>query len=102
MNSSPSVLLSWIAVNNDPYERDPKSRVYQSANGKKIPGPTLTLLFDEESPYKDCVRDVIFFHRAGDLEKFALNETVSEIKRRNHRIQIDTERWTGDDPTDHH
>jgi hypothetical protein len=46
------VLISWIAVNNDPYERVRASRDYRLVDGKPVPGPTLTLLFDEDSPYR--------------------------------------------------
>ena len=45
------VLISWIAVNNDPFERDRTGNAFRLVEGSPVPGPTLTLLFDADSPY---------------------------------------------------
>jgi hypothetical protein len=50
------VLLSWIAVNNDPYERERDSRGYRLVDGRAVPGPTLTLLFDDDSPFVNQIK----------------------------------------------
>lgn len=57
------VLLSWVAVNNDPYERERGSGGFRRVDGKPIPGPTLTLLCDPASSYNASISDVVFFHR---------------------------------------
>src|ERR1700729_1530936 len=49
-----AVLVSWLARNNDPFERD-RSRNVLVRNGAQVAGPTLTLLFDAESPYRERI-----------------------------------------------
>jgi hypothetical protein len=41
MSAAP-VLLTWVAVNNDPYERDGQSGLARLIDGAPIPGPTLS------------------------------------------------------------
>ena len=55
-------LVSWIAVNNDPFERERSGDSYRHVAGKPVPGPTLTLLFDPHSPYAGSISDVVLFH----------------------------------------
>src|SRR5690554_2416822 len=103
MSAAP-VLLTWVAVNNDPYERDGQSGLARLVDGAPIPGPTLTLLFDDESPYAGRINDVVLLHRAppgGANEREAravteLSEALRERSIRAHRVP-----WDGDDPTDH-
>lgn len=99
------VLLSWVAVNNDPYERD-RDRGYRLVNGQTVLGPTLTLLFDEESLFSGKIREVVLLHRktersGNDREHRAVEETVQAIKDRSSEIQVHLEAWQGTDPTDH-
>jgi len=98
MSSSP-VLISWIAINNDPYERNPGA-----PEGEPIPGPTLTILFDEESEFARRIRDVVLFHRQsegprGEHEREVVERTQALLQQREVKVQL--EPWTGDDPTDH-
>lgn len=51
------VLVSWVAVNNDPYERDRATGAYRTLDGRFIDGPTLNLLTDPDSPYAGRVTD---------------------------------------------
>ena len=86
------VLISWIAVENDPF------------NKRSQPGPTLTLLFDSESPHKGGIGDVVLLHRAAaaaSKEQQALGGTQAEIKKRGEGIRLHCVPWQGDDPTDH-
>ena len=100
MNSS--VLISWIAVNNDPFEgRHPNQSL---ADTPAVPGPTLTLLFDADSPYRATISDVVLLHRQAaenSKEQQALRDTEQEIKQRCGTIDVHREPWQGDDPTDH-
>ena len=103
MSVSP-VLISWVAVNNDPYEREHDSGEPRVVNGKRIPGPTLTLLCDEASPYAQQVSDVVLLHRSSggvgdDREQRAVRELSDALRERSFRVHL--ELWTGDDPTDH-
>lgn len=100
------VLISWVAVNNDPYERDRNSGDYRRVNNSPIPGPTLTLLFDDDSPYAGGISDLVLFYRRSPegkegRESRAVNETLEVLKSRDARLRIHQEPWDGDDPTDH-
>lgn len=99
------VLLSWVAIQNDPFERE-RDRKYRVVNGEKTFGPTLTLLFDEESEYKEKISEIVFFYRessqsGGIVDKEVLNETKAEIEKRNKNIKIKTVPWKWEDPTDY-
>ena len=99
MTTNSPVLISWVAVNNDPYEPNKGSLL--------APGPTLTLLFDENSPYKDSVRDVVLLRRekagqGGDRERGATEELKKAIREHRSDTKIRVELWKSEDPTDHH
>jgi len=86
---SDAILLSWVARNNDPFTGD----------AGNIPGPTLTLLFDEASQYRTRISDaVLLLHRS---DKQIGVDTKEAISRRNHRINTHLKYWTGKNPTDH-
>ena len=98
MKGSGPVLVSWVAVNNDPYERGRDG----AAKSPAVPGPTLNLLFGDRSPYKWKVGDVVLLHGdAGGRGRKALDETVAAIRERHPRVCIHPKRWEGEDPTDH-
>ncbi len=107
MTSTAAVLLSWVAKNNDPFEQRPTSRE-TSASEEPVPGPTLTFLFDPESPYKGQVSDVVLLYRlatspeAHATDRRSFEATKKEIARRDLRIRVHSHTWKGDDPTDHH
>ena len=99
MTTNSPVLISWVAVNNDPYEPNKGSLL--------APGPTLTLLFDENSPYKDSVRDVVLLRReeaghGGERERRATEELEKAIREHRSDTKIRVELWKSEDPTDHH
>jgi hypothetical protein len=106
MKSSGSlVLLSWVAVNNDPYERERDRGGYRLVNGQPVPGPTLTVLFDEESSLSGKIREVVLLHRKtecseNEREHRAVQETLHAIRERSRDIQVHLEPWSGKDPTD--
>jgi transcriptional regulator with AAA-type ATPase domain len=98
------VLVSWIAVNNDPYEREAGG--YRFVNGQPVPGPTLTLLFDEDSSLAGQIRDVVLLHRQtngseDERERRAVQETTKAIREQGQNVRVHLEPWHGDDPTDH-
>lgn len=99
-----AVLLSWVAVNNDPYERERGSGDFRRVDGKLTPGPTLTLLCDPDSPYNGVIGDVVFFHRSADddsRESRALAETGAAIRQQCPEVRVSDVSWKGNDPTDH-
>ena len=99
------VLISWVAVNNDPFE-SPKAQC-QSGRSEGAParGPTLTLLFDENSPHKGRIGDVVLLHREAapaSKEQQAVVNTQREIARLGRNIRFHDVPWRGgEDPTDH-
>jgi DNA-binding NtrC family response regulator len=103
MSAAP-VLLTWVAVNNDPYERDGQSGLARLVNGAPIPGPTLTLLCDADSSYAGRINDVVLLHRAprggaNEREERAVTELGVALRERSIRAHCVP--WDGDDPTDH-
>lgn len=104
MSDTTPVLVSWVAINNDPFEREGKTGKFRLVDNSKVFGPTLTLLCDNASLYADHIKDVVFFHRkfsgqSADREHQAVQDTIGELKRRGFRVQLEV--WPGDDPTDH-
>ena len=102
---SSSVLISWVAIANDPYERE-RGGETRLVEGQPIMGPTLTLLFDPESPWSGQVGDVVLLHRdvagqGGERERRAVRETVEELGRQSPAPRVHLEAWDGEDPTDH-
>jgi DNA-binding NtrC family response regulator len=100
------VLISWVARQNDPFEREQRSEKYREVNNARVPGPTLSLLFDDESPFKGHIRDIVLLHRqspedSASLEQRALQETTLEIRSRLPEARVEQVAWHGDDPTDH-
>ena len=97
------ILLSWADLRTDPYATGRDGTQDRSA-----PGPTLTLLFDPESPYRGEVDRVVLFYRKPDgghrpHEDFAAAEaTRKEVERLSkNQVNVDLVAWPGDDPTDH-
>lgn len=100
------VLISWIAVNNDPFERDRTGNAFRLVEGSPVPGPTLTLLFDADSPYGGSIADVVLLHSQPPegqetRQSRAFQQTVEELRLRDPGLRIHSEPWDGDDPTDH-
>ena len=99
------VLVSWLAYNNDPFERDRRTGEFRpDRNGDRVPGPTLTLLFDEASPYQGKVSDVVMLGRAtasDTTSKQRIEQTRAEIQRRESSISVHPFYWGGASPTDH-
>ena len=100
------VLISWIAVNNDPFERQWPESGYRLVDGEPVPGPTLTVLLDEDSPFAGMIRDVVLLHRKTkgaehERERRAVEETARVLRERLPELRLHLVPWRGDDPTDH-
>lgn len=98
------LLLSWADLRTDPYASG-----FDGSVDRNAPGPTLTLLFDPESPYRSKVGRVVLFYRKPNggprphEDYTAAEATRKEIERLSgkNRIQVDLVPWAGEDPTDH-
>lgn len=91
--STSPVLLTWVASKNDP-ERDGS------------PGPTLTLLFEPGSPFRDKVGTVVLLARTGapgDLrsDRGVAMRTRDAIVTRQPATRVEIREWAHPDPTDH-
>ena len=92
--NSKHIVLSWIALRNDPFSRDPQ--------GVERPGPTLALLFDPESDLKGKVEQLyLFYNASSEKDKAVFAELRREISKRDSEIEIVPVEWEGGDPTDH-
>jgi DNA-binding NtrC family response regulator len=104
------VLLSWVAVQNDPFEcerqplrGEPRPR-RRGADGAFIPGPTLTLLTDQTSPYRGKISDAVFFRqvdRGTPFHEGVFAELSAELGVRVPGLRLHSRFFEGDDPTDH-
>lgn len=107
MPRTDAVLVSWVALNNDPFELARGER--QLLDGQPVLGPTLTLLFDEESAYRGKIKDVVIFairrpeDRVGESgDEKAASELFAEIRHRsNGGIKCHLHVFCHSDPTDH-
>ncbi len=102
MKNRSGVLVSWVAFNNDPYERNRKTGKYRiDSAGRPIPGPTLAFLFDADSRYKGKVDHVVMLCRNESASLERVNATFSEILEQDPTITCEKIVWNGSDPTDH-
>lgn len=95
------ILISWLAINHDPYET--------TRDGTRMQGPTLTFLFDEDSPYRGRIKEAVFFLRADpsatgtrSREETVFNLVHEQIRDLGPKIAVHRQTWTAEDPTDHH
>ncbi len=103
------VLVSWIARNNDPYERKRDQSFQRDGGGELIPGPTLTLLFDPDSAYQERISDVVLFYREPippssdnvEEERKLAEEVRNVLLERAPGLNIELRKWVYSDPTDH-
>jgi DNA-binding NtrC family response regulator len=101
MSTERPILISWLAYNHDPYERGRDQQPRLDENGQRTRGPTLTFLFDEESPYKGKVGQLIMFARNDERSVERMHQTFDEIRRLDSTIRCESRLWDGTDPTDH-
>lgn len=102
MSRRNNILVSWVAYNHDPYERVPRSDQYRvDQNGFHVRGPTLNFLFDDESPYKNTVGNVVMLSRDDHASIQRVEATFKEIRKIDPEIYCESITWDGNDPTDH-
>lgn len=96
------VLVTWVAVKNDPYDRDDKG-AFKVENGEKLLGPTLTLLTDPASDFAGKVRDVVLLHQQPKHTDERVDRALEDLQAalRANRLRVVLEPWRCDDPTDH-
>lgn len=97
MKTKSPVLISWIARDHDPYHKDRDGKFIKDRDGRLVIGPTISFLFDDKSPYKGRVQNVVLFHTEGD----PTDELQAAIYERNPAVKIEFTSWKTGDPTDH-
>lgn len=98
------VLLTWLATRNDPYERVKSGGAFSDTTAGPVPGPTLTLLTDPDSPFANRIADVVVLRQGGReaaMHDRIYAELVSALAERSPTVQLHPHIWTHDDPTDH-
>jgi DNA-binding NtrC family response regulator len=106
-----TISVSWVSVNNDPYERN-KDGGYIERDGEKTPGPTLEFLFDSESPARRSKKHYVFVRRSKTSETGGrrvhpreadvLEELRQAIRERPEPPEVEVIWWDTDaPPTDH-
>ncbi len=103
MKAGAPVLVSWIAVGNDPYERNP-DRSYRLVDGARVRGPTLAILTDPESEYAGRISDAVLIRQGGaeaERHRGIYEELVEALGERCPTLGLHPLVWDGDDPTDH-
>jgi len=106
------IAVSWVSFNNDPYERE-KDGAYRKDKGMNVPGPTLELLFNENSPVFHQISTLYLFVRKPISSEQAVRsvnpheidvakELETAIKEKNESITVKFIYWETDaSPTDH-
>lgn len=88
------MLLSWIALNNDPTTTDPKTGITHT-------GPTLTLLTDEASPYQHTFDVAVFFVQTSDRARRVFRMLKERLASLCPGLAVESVEWAGSDPTDY-
>lgn len=104
--------LSWVAFNNDPYERE-KDGSYRERDGEKTRGPTLEFLFNPASPVAGRVKKHFLFarrprssepgeRRVDPRESDVVEALVTELEQQKGAPVVSIVWWDTDaPPTDH-
>lgn len=104
--------LSWVSLNNDPYERE-RDGSYREREGERAPGPTLEFLFNPASPVAGRVKKHFLLarrtrrpepgeRRVDPRESDIVEALVAEIGRQKGAPKVDILWWDTDaPPTDH-
>lgn len=103
MSADRLVLVSWIAILRDPYERDEKGNI-RLEGGEKVLGPTLALLTDPASDLAGKVTDAVFLRQGGkgsERRERIWNDLEAALAERCPTLQLHTRVWDTEDPTDH-
>lgn len=99
-------LLSFVARDNDPFDkRKGQEESATSSTASPPPGPTLTALFDKDSPYRGQIDEVVLLYRQNSStdvsERRVFEETEREILQRQPKMIVRSHIWHSDDPADH-
>lgn len=103
MKQAAPVLVSWIASQNDPFERN-RDRSEHLVGGARVLGPTLVFLTDPASEYIGRVSDAVLFRQGGAeaaMHTRVYEELVGVLAERCPTLRLHPAVWEGDDPTDH-
>ena len=101
MSERDCVLVSWLARTNDPYEHARSGEYVRNAQNERIQGPTLSFLFDLDSPYHGRVDVLTLLTQTDDVSIERAAKTFREVRSRDPEIRCERLLWKGKDPTDH-
>ena len=92
-----SILISWVDLNNDPYEREYRSLSYRLVDGQYSPGPTLNLLRADEPPFVKPIHRVVLFHASNERSRRVAMETQHAVEEAQPGLRVVLEEWQGKD-----
>ena len=98
------VLLTWLATQNDPFQRVKSGGAFRESPDGPVPGATLSLLTDPASKYAYQISDIVVFRQGGAdaaLHLRIYDELVAELAVRTPTVRMHEQVWNHDDPTDH-
>lgn len=98
------ILISWVSVGNDPYEKSIHTDdLVMDDSGKKIEGPTLTVLFHPRSVIRDKISKVHLLYQSTSSKDY--KSQASNLKNvllaKNNNLEIELHPCDLKDPTDH-
>lgn len=98
----PTALLSWVARNNDPFERERDGIQFARDGAGRIWGPTLTLLADPESPWYRKIDRALLLHGDDERSRDVFEMTQRELRNRLPKMTVQALPCAAvSDPTDH-
>lgn len=98
------VLVTWLAIRNDPFERVRSGGEFRDGADGPVPGPTLTILSDPASPYAGRIQDAVILRQGGadaELHQRVFSDLIGVLGQRAPSIRIHSHVWEHDNPTDH-
>lgn len=95
------ILLTWLGTKSDPYSKDHKGDDIVDSNGNKECGPTLNLLFSDQSFCKNKIKHICLFHGDNEREKKQAEELRQAIHEKDRSIYVESILRPSSDPTDH-
>ena len=90
------VLLTWLALRNEPYQRVESGGDYLIKDGVKQPGFLIPLLQSSST-----INDIVIFFQETQQAQKVYDDLQKELNRKDITVRLHPIKWNHDDPTDH-
>ena len=91
------VLLTWLALRNEPYQRVESGGEYLKKDGQKQSGFLIPFLKD----HKNRIHDIVIFHQDTVQASSVYADLEQEFQQKNIDVRLHPHTWNSKDPTDH-